>query len=370
MLPFMNEDHPPITYFKFISQFKDKSQKTSFILIIYYAITLLALFVSVMEFTKYKLAILECLNLKLLEVISNIIIIAVTMFLAKPESFLDNDYINDALQKWHKERNTDLAENSIENQNYSKLLYKKFGKNWNNFLSFLLLFYIVILFDHLFNLELKLKNVLTVEYTYTIGNTVGKFTKTPLEYAFIIIICLLFNIRSFYVWLCYRTLHELKVQPVYDEYGNINLSGIKRDKKMMSYAMLVFILIQIYLFYFGSVSMEIVVIFSFIFSGIWGGFTLSMLTAHFESRIINVPPYTIWIIMIYAAIHPLLFTIFIKDSDLSSIGLLILFLALILKIHLFMFTYYLYCSNRIKAYFTLLPFISSEYNKLLNKITK
>ena len=51
-------------------------------------------------------------------------------------------------------------------------------------------------------------------------------------------------------------------------------------------------------------------------------------------------------------------------------GAFMMLFALVLKTHLFLFTHYLYTSNRMAIYFTFLPVFSKRYGNFLDRLTK
>lgn len=346
------------SYSDWLTKKSDKSKSTVWALILSYIIAGGSLYLSLSSLLGFHTFSIDYLRLG--EILANFAIILTTLFLMTRNQYMDEHEVASLSKQLFEKGYLNENEKSSEFK-YARSCYSEFGERWKKFLEWLLYFYILMLANWVFeNTQAEAaKNVLRIEYSgFKIESSNCLFT---------IITCLVFNIRSFHLWLCYRVLHDLKNPGAgYESSYEVKNNNFSHDRLLMKIALILFASIQ-YLFYlkFPGAVREITTT-SLIFSGIWGSFTLGMLATHFESRLINVSPFPIALVLIYAAIHPLMFTLLEKSGDFMHIGLLTLFLALILKIHLFLFTHYLYQKRKLMRYFIMMPVISKSVKEILD----
>lgn len=356
-----NTQNSSETYSNWLTNKNDKSKSTLWVIGISYLIAFGSLVLSLSSLLGYKP--LAPQFLKLIELIATLIIISITLLLMARNPLFENSIASMVVSQMAA-RNLVTEADKITDFTYIETCYDEFSKRWKNFLEWLLYFYILMFANWIFQYggsPLVKNNILIINTPY--------FQIISNDCLLKILSCFIFNIRSFNLWLCYKVLHDLK-SPIVDyskPYKEVH-NKFYHHKLLMRIVVSLFAVAQYLCYYHFRTpeATEKITLFFLILSGIWGSYTLGMLATHFESRLINVQPAPVALILIYAAIHPLLFTILEKEGVLMEIGIFILFLALTLKTHLFLFTHYLYEKRKLMKYFIMMPLFSKNVKDLLD----
>lgn len=357
----MNEENKSIqeSYSDWLTKKNDKSKSTVWALGLSYIIAGGSLYLSLSNLFGFHAFSME--YLKLIEIAANFVIILTTLLLMTRNPYFENSEAELIATQMYEKKYLNESE-KLTNFTYVETCYNEFSKRWKKFLEWLLYFYVLMFANWVFhygNTGLVDNNVLKINFSC--------FEVVSNNCFLTILTCLIFNIRSFNLWLCYRVLHDLKNPKInYEKPYKETNDNFSHDRLLMRIAVILFAGIQ-YSFYIKFPdSIDKINTASLIFSGIWGSFTLGMLATHFESRLINVSPFPVALILIYAAIHPLMFTLLEKSGSLMDIGVFMLFLALILKTHLFLFTHFLYQKRKLMRYFIMMPVFSKNVKEILD----
>lgn len=304
--------------------------------------------------------------------------------------------------------NNDAAfSNKDKFYNYINISFIYFNKSWFRFLVFLFIFYVVTTVNLLLQIKNHIPNYVVKKIENVKGNipnyqfgfalidsiktdsivtskSVGQKIPNNVEYKdfmpltinkiwYAILICLLFNIRSAFVYMCYSILHDLKKVDAINENIDLIFKTQYNQKLTRIISVVVFFAIAHFLIcLFDFKHSEQWNILFFVMSGVWGAYTMAMVATHFESRIlnININPGWIALILIYSAIHSLVFTLTPNIEQFNIVSIAVLVAALALKVHLFLFVHFLYQTEKLAAYFIIMPPLAKRIGNLPTRVLK
>lgn len=300
----------------------------------------------------------------------NLLVIAFAIWINKNESLPTREIFNSLIGKMKYRglypENNPFFTDEEKYYEYVRVSSVFFKNSWFWFLFFLFVLYLLLLPNYFYMLDIGEEKTTSTFFIGTLELNADKSVKGTIEednklrYLYSAILGLIFNIRSLYVYICYKILHKLKSteeinkMSEYKEYKSIYNSWLIKG---LGTALGLFVLhIGLCLMLNDDKLSKQVNYLFLIIAGVWGGFTMAMVATHFESRVISmdIKSSTVLLILIYAAIHSL-FVMITPESEFQLIAIILLIAALILKVHLFLFVWYLYQRGKMTTYFITMP---------------